>query len=62
MGSSVLKKYSGKSKRRWEDNNKMDLREAGCDCWEVDGSVAGLSRGVLHALYFQGLEYIVEKS
>jgi hypothetical protein len=25
----------GRPKRRWEDNNKMDLQEVGCGLWTV---------------------------
>ena len=27
------KRSLGRLRRRWEDNDKMDLREVGCDAW-----------------------------
>ena len=31
MGKLEGKRPSGRSRRRWEDNIKMDLKEVGCD-------------------------------
>ena len=31
VGTPECKRPSGKPRRRWEDNIKMDLREVGCD-------------------------------
>ena len=31
MGKPESKRPLGRSRRRWEDNIKMDLRELGCD-------------------------------
>ena len=31
MGKSEGKRPSGRPRRGWEDNTKMDLREVGCD-------------------------------
>ena len=31
MGKPESKTPLGRPSRRWEDNNKMDLREVGCD-------------------------------
>ena len=31
VGKPEGKRYLGRPRRRWEDNNKMDLREMDCD-------------------------------
>ena len=34
VGKPEEKRSLGRSRRRWEDNNKMDLRQVGCDSGE----------------------------
>ena len=34
MGEPEGRIPQGRSRRRWEDNNRMDLREVGCGCVE----------------------------
>jgi hypothetical protein len=35
VGRTEGKKPLGRSRRRWEDNIKMDLQEVGCGAWAV---------------------------
>ena len=34
LGKPEGKRPAGRLRRRWEDNNKMDLQEVGCGCME----------------------------
>jgi len=34
MGKPELKRPLGRTRRRWEDNIKMDIQEVGCGCMD----------------------------
>ena len=46
------KRQLGRSRRRWEDNNKMDLQKVGCCCmyWIEQAQVRGRRRALVNAI------------
>jgi len=44
VGKPEGKRLLGRPRRRWEDNNKLDLQKVGCGAW-TESSCLGIGTG-----------------